>query len=70
MQRDKATIEYRPGESQLDAAVRLLAPRVGRTFVSGTRRAARRWRTRAVIRRSSIVAASRGPIAGISAALG
>ena len=69
MQRDKATIEYRPGESQLDAAVRLLAPRVGRTFVSvraEQRDDGARARYPQIVDRGGV----EGPIAGISAALG
>ena len=34
MQRDKAALQYRPGETQLDAAVRLLGSRVAQVFVS------------------------------------
>jgi molybdenum cofactor guanylyltransferase len=69
MQRDKAALEYRPGESQLDAAVRLLTPRVTRTFVS-VRPDQRADATRAaypqIVDRGDV----EGPIAGISAALG
>jgi len=69
MQRDKATLEYRPGESQLDAAVRLLTPRVTKTFVS-VRPDQRADATRAaypqIVDRGDV----EGPIAGISAALG
>jgi molybdenum cofactor guanylyltransferase len=68
MQRDKAALEYRPGETQLDAAMRLLAPRVAKTFVSvradqrgDTARAA--WPQ--IVDRGDV----EGPIAGISAAL-
>lgn len=68
MQRDKAALEYRPGESQLDAAMHLLQPRVGRTFVSvradqkaDPARAA--WPQ--IVDRGDV----EGPIAGISAAL-
>jgi molybdopterin-guanine dinucleotide biosynthesis protein A len=68
MQRDKATIEYRPGETQLDAVMQLLRPRVARAFVSvrqdqltdGTRA-----RYPQIIDRGGL----EGPIAGISAAL-
>ncbi len=34
MQRDKAALEYRPGQTQLEFAMQLLAPRVTRAFVS------------------------------------
>ena len=34
MQRDKAALEYRPGVTQLDAAMSLLDGRVARAFVS------------------------------------
>jgi len=68
MQRDKAAIEYRPGETQLDAAMKLLAPRVARAFVSvrseqrgDTSRAA--WPQ--IVDRGDV----EGPIAGITAAL-
>jgi molybdopterin-guanine dinucleotide biosynthesis protein A len=68
MQRDKAAIEYRPGETQLDAVMQLLRPRVARAFVSvrqdqltdGTRA-----RYPQIIDRGGL----EGPIAGISAAL-
>ena len=40
MQRDKATLEYRPGETQLDAAMKLLEGRVARAFLSVRRRSA------------------------------
>jgi molybdopterin-guanine dinucleotide biosynthesis protein A len=68
MRRDKATIEYRPGESQLDAAMGLLAPRVSRAFVS-VRADQAHEETRS--RHSRIVDRGdcEGPIAGIRAAL-
>jgi len=68
MQRDKAAIEYRLGESQLDAALKLLEPRVERAFVS-VRAEQRDDGTRA--RHAQIVdrGGVEGPIAGISAAL-
>jgi molybdopterin-guanine dinucleotide biosynthesis protein A len=68
MQRDKAAIEYRPGESQLDAAFRLLVPRVTRAFIS-VRADQRTDPARAV--HSQIVDRGdvEGPIAGITAAL-
>ena len=69
MQRDKAAIEYRPGETQLDAVMKLLRPRVARAFVSvrpdqraDTMRSA--WEQ--IVDRGDVD----GPIAGISAALG
>jgi molybdenum cofactor guanylyltransferase len=69
MQRDKAALEYRPGESQLEAAVRLLGSRVTKTFVS-VRPDQRADATRAaypqIVDRGDV----EGPIAGISAALG
>ncbi len=68
MQRDKAAIEYRPGETQLDAAVKLLAARVRRVFVSvRADQAAEPTRSRhaRIVDRGDI----EGPIAGISAAL-
>src|SRR5688572_23257067 len=68
MQRDKAAIEYHAGETQLDAAVKLLAPRVVRSFVS-VRADQRDERARAghaqIVDRGDV----EGPIAGISAAL-
>jgi molybdopterin-guanine dinucleotide biosynthesis protein A len=68
MQRDKAAIEYQAGETQLDAAVKLLAPRVERVFVS-VRAEQSGERARAgyaqVVDRGDV----EGPIAGISAAL-
>ena len=67
MQRDKATIEYRPGETQIDTAMRLLAGRVARTFLS-VRRDQRddpvRARFEQIVDRGGV----EGPIAGISAA--
>ena len=68
MQRDKAAIEYRPGESQLDAAMKLLAPRVARAFVSvRADQAGERTRSRHahIVDRGDV----EGPIAGIRAAL-
>jgi len=68
MQRDKAAIEYRPGESQLDAAMKLLAPRVARAFVSvraDQAGEATRSRYERIVDRGDV----EGPIAGISAAL-
>jgi len=68
MQRDKAAIEYRPGESQLDAAMKLLTPRVGRAFVSvrdEQRGDAARSAWPQIVDRGGV----EGPIAGITAAL-
>ena len=68
MQRDKAALQYRPGETQLDAAVRLLGSRVAQVFVS-VRADQRDDETRAayphIVDRGDV----EGPIAGISAAL-
>jgi molybdopterin-guanine dinucleotide biosynthesis protein A len=68
MQRDKAAIEYQAGETQLDAAVKLLTPRVERVFVS-VRAEQSGERARAgyaqIVDRGDV----EGPIAGISAAL-
>ncbi len=67
MQRDKAAIEYQAGETQLDVAVKLLAPRVERVFVS-VRAEQSGERARAgyaqILDRGDV----EGPIAGISAA--
>jgi molybdopterin-guanine dinucleotide biosynthesis protein A len=68
MQRDKAALEYRPGESQLDAAVKLLTPRVARTFVSvraDQSEEPTRSRHARIVDRGDV----EGPIAGIRAAL-
>ena len=68
MQRDKAAIEYRAGETQLDTAMRLLAPRVARSFVSvraDQRGEGARAAHEQIVDRGDI----EGPIAGISAAL-
>jgi molybdopterin-guanine dinucleotide biosynthesis protein A len=68
MQRDKAAIEYRPGQTQLDAAMRLLDGRVIRAFVS-VRADQRGENARAgyaqIVDRGDV----EGPVAGISAAL-
>jgi molybdopterin-guanine dinucleotide biosynthesis protein A len=68
MQRDKAQIEYRPGETQLDSAMRLLRPRVTRAFVS-LRRDQLTDGTRARYPQILDRVGLEGPIAGISAAL-
>jgi molybdopterin-guanine dinucleotide biosynthesis protein A len=68
MQRDKAAIEYRPGETQLDAAMKLLDARVARTFASvraEQRADGARARYPQILDRAGV----EGPIAGISAAL-
>jgi molybdopterin-guanine dinucleotide biosynthesis protein A/molybdopterin converting factor small subunit len=69
MQRDKAVIEYRPGETQLDNVMKLLRPRVSRAFVSvrpDQRADAARSAWHQIVDRGEVD----GPIAGISAALG
>jgi molybdopterin-guanine dinucleotide biosynthesis protein A len=67
MLRDKAALEYKPGESQLDAAMRLLEGRVARVFLS-VRADQQDDPLRA--RHAQIVDAGgvEGPIAGIRAA--
>jgi molybdopterin-guanine dinucleotide biosynthesis protein A len=68
MQRDKAAIEYRPGQSQLNAAMQLLRPRVARVFVSvraEQRADVARAAWEQIVDRGDV----EGPIAGISAAL-
>jgi molybdopterin-guanine dinucleotide biosynthesis protein A len=68
MQRDKAALEYSPGVTQLDAAMRLLEGRVARAFVSVRADQAAddvRARYPRVVDRGDV----EGPIAGISAAL-
>ena len=68
MKRDKAAIEFRAGETQLDAAMKLLEGRVARAYVS-VRADQQDDPTRAryphIVDRGDI----EGPIAGISAAL-
>jgi molybdopterin-guanine dinucleotide biosynthesis protein A len=68
MQRDKAALEYRPGESQLDAAMNLLGDRVGQCFVS-LRADQRDDDTRSGYRHIVDRGDVQGPIAGIAAAL-
>jgi molybdopterin-guanine dinucleotide biosynthesis protein A len=68
MQRDKAALEYQPGETQLDAAMKLLQPRVARAFVS-VRAEQRADGTRALYPQIFDRGGVEGPIAGISAAL-
>jgi molybdopterin-guanine dinucleotide biosynthesis protein A len=68
MQRDKAAIEYRPGETQLDAAMKLLECRVVKSFASvraDQRTDGTRARHPQIVDRDGV----EGPIAGISAAL-
>ena len=68
MRRDKAALEYRPGESQLDAAMKLLAGRVARAFVSVRADQSSNLTRRQyphIVDRGTV----EGPIAGISAAL-
>lgn len=68
MQRDKATLEYRPGVTQLDAAMRLLEGRVERAFVSVREDQtgdAERAKYPRIFDRGDV----EGPIAGICAAL-
>jgi molybdenum cofactor guanylyltransferase len=68
MQRDKAALEYRPGETQLDAAVKLLSGRVAQVFVSvraDQRADSARSGYQQIVDRGDV----EGPIAGISAAL-
>ena len=68
MQRDKAAIEYRRGETQLDAAMNLLKGRVERAFVS-VRADQCADSTRAHHAQIYDRAGVEGPIAGIGAAL-
>ncbi len=68
MKRDKAAIEFRAGETQLDAAMKLLEGRVARAYVSvraDQQNDPARARFPRIIDRGDI----EGPIAGISAAL-
>jgi molybdopterin-guanine dinucleotide biosynthesis protein A len=68
MQRDKATLEYRAGETQIDAAMNLLEGRVARAFVSVRADQAgdpARARYPRIVDRGGV----EGPIAGIVAAL-
>jgi molybdopterin-guanine dinucleotide biosynthesis protein A len=67
MQRDKAAIEFRAGETQLDAAMKLLEGRVARAYVSvrtDQQGDAARARYSRIVDRGDV----EGPIAGISAA--
>jgi len=67
MQRDKAAIEFREGETQLDAAMKLLEGRVSRAYVSvraDQQNDPARARYPRIVDRGDI----EGPIAGISAA--
>jgi molybdopterin-guanine dinucleotide biosynthesis protein A len=68
MQRDKAAIEYRSGETQLDAAMKLLDGRVASAFASvraDQRADGARARYPQIVDRGGV----EGPIAGIGAAL-
>jgi len=67
MQRDKAALRYHDGESQLDAAMKLLAPRVARAFVS-VRADQREDAARAAFAQIVDAGDVEGPIAGILAA--
>jgi len=67
MQRDKAALQYHAGESQLDAAMKLLAPRVAHAFVS-VRADQRADATRAAYAQIVDGDDVEGPIAGITAA--
>ena len=67
MKRDKASIEFRAGETQLDAAMKLLEGRVARAYVSvrdDQKDDPARARYPRIVDRGDI----EGPIAGISAA--
>ena len=67
MRRDKAALEFRAGETQLDTAMKLLEGRVAKAFVSvraDQRDDAARARYPHIVDRGDI----EGPIAGISAA--
>jgi molybdopterin-guanine dinucleotide biosynthesis protein A len=69
MQRDKAALEYRPGVSQLEAAMQLLEGRVARAYISvraDQSGDATRRKYPHIVDRGDV----EGPIAGISAALG
>jgi molybdopterin-guanine dinucleotide biosynthesis protein A len=68
MQRDKATLVYQGGATQLDAAMKLLAGRVSRAFVS-VRRDQAGDATRAAYGQIVDHGDVEGPIAGITAAL-
>jgi molybdopterin-guanine dinucleotide biosynthesis protein A len=68
MQRDKAALEYRPGVTQLDAALQLLAGRVAQAFVS-VRADQADDATRSRHPRIVDRAGAEGPIAGIFSAL-
>lgn len=68
MQRDKAALEYRPGVTQLDAAMALLEGRVARAFVS-VRADQAGDATRGRYPSIADLGDAEGPIAGITAAL-
>ena len=67
MQRDKATIEYRPGETQLDAAMKLLDGKVARVYLS-VRADQQTDPVRARYEQILDAGGVEGPVAGISAA--
>jgi molybdopterin-guanine dinucleotide biosynthesis protein A len=67
MQCDKATLQYRPGETQIDSAMKLLDGRVARAFLSvrpDQRDDPARAKYAQIVDRGGV----EGPIAGISAA--
>jgi molybdopterin-guanine dinucleotide biosynthesis protein A len=68
MQRDKAVLEYRPGQTQLDATMKLLAGRVARAFVSVRADQSGDPARAAYPRIVDAAGPVQGPIAGISAA--
>jgi molybdopterin-guanine dinucleotide biosynthesis protein A len=68
MQRDKATLAYRPGETQLDSAMKLLEGRVARAWLSvraDQQQDPVRARYPQIVDRGDV----QGPIAGIIAAM-
>jgi molybdopterin-guanine dinucleotide biosynthesis protein A len=67
MQRDKASLEYRPGETQIDTAIKLLGRRTARAFLS-VRADQQADPARAVYPQIVDRGDVQGPIAGISAA--
>jgi molybdopterin-guanine dinucleotide biosynthesis protein A len=67
MQRDKAALEYRPGQTQIDVAMKLLEGRVARAFLS-VRSDQVQERVRAAYPQIVDQGNVQGPIAGISAA--
>jgi len=68
MQRDKATLQYRPGETQIDAAMKLLQGRVAQAWLSvrdDQRQEPERSKYPQIVDRGDI----QGPMAGIVAAM-